>query len=538
MKVICILPFLLLGCGNGYELDNQMERLDQSSTAVAVAGAPSPVPVRTPVITPLPVSVPVAVPTPVVTPILTPAPILVAPIPAPIPATFVKLCNISNGIGSQTCTSQNTCSPCLATSCNPEFTPSGAACILNIHLVQAVGNHVSNCWRDGKIICAEKVTPNGYIGLPQNGGGNSQTVFNFSVKYSNADTINLNAAHIILGGPGSIGCTKSVSGTGKTERTVTISGCQNNGALTFSVAANSAVNLYGQSLAFGPSTSVLIAHHTTPTAFIEAFDKTYMGKNTLQLYDLYLPADWESRRNIPALIWIHGGGWSGGTRKSDIEFLKAVAALGIVVLSVDYTLAPTLSLAGYPNATAPAVPYTAGPEDIKIFVSELNRVANVINVDTSKISIAGSSAGGHLALNQATRPDNIYNFNCVISMAGPTNLTREYVNYPATNFIIKNTFGGSLDILKSMSPSSNAASFKGNKLLILHQVQDNLVPIDQAFDFVSKIKLYKPNTDLTVNYYNDTNQFPLLNPKPEELNHVNITQAPHPVLGFIQTRCL
>ncbi len=57
----------------------------------------------------------------------------------------------------------------------------------------------------------------------------------------------------------------------------------------------------------------------------------------LQL-DLYRP---ESEGQVPAVIYLHGGGWGRGDKADDAQTrLQPAAAHGIAVLSVNYRLAP------------------------------------------------------------------------------------------------------------------------------------------------------------------------------------------------------
>src|SRR5215469_3148814 len=58
--------------------------------------------------------------------------------------------------------------------------------------------------------------------------------------------------------------------------------------------------------------------------------------------DLYLPA--ENATHKPAVIWVHGGGWSRGDARTSGAFadwpavLAGIAGQGFVVASVDYRL--------------------------------------------------------------------------------------------------------------------------------------------------------------------------------------------------------
>ncbi len=87
---------------------------------------------------------------------------------------------------------------------------------------------------------------------------------------------------------------------------------------------------------------------------------------------------------LPALLWIHGGGYVAGNPEcDDWEVKKIVDAVGCLVVAVDYRLAPETA---YP-----------GPlEDCYCALKWLHGQAPTLGVDRSRIGIAGISAGGGL----------------------------------------------------------------------------------------------------------------------------------------------
>lgn len=89
-----------------------------------------------------------------------------------------------------------------------------------------------------------------------------------------------------------------------------------------------------------------------------------------------------ARPRTPALLWIHGGGMVLGDAGQDRAFCRRVAdELGIVVVSVEYRLAPE-----HPFPTPLEDSYTA-----------LEWLAGQPDIDPARIAIGGQSAGGGLA---------------------------------------------------------------------------------------------------------------------------------------------
>lgn len=88
-------------------------------------------------------------------------------------------------------------------------------------------------------------------------------------------------------------------------------------------------------------------------------------------------------RNIPLLIYFHGGGWTIGSINSCSRYCAAMAKNGVNVLAVDYSLAPEH-------------PYPAGLTDcIAAAEFALNHKSEW---NISDISLGGDSSGGNLAI--------------------------------------------------------------------------------------------------------------------------------------------
>lgn len=99
--------------------------------------------------------------------------------------------------------------------------------------------------------------------------------------------------------------------------------------------------------------------------------------------DLYLPAQGEGP--FPVLVWIHGGGWRGGTKDlAPGGTMVRQTARGYAVASIEYRLSR--------QALFPAQIY-----DCKGAIRWLRANAAEYALDPDRIGVWGSSAGGHLA---------------------------------------------------------------------------------------------------------------------------------------------
>ena len=100
------------------------------------------------------------------------------------------------------------------------------------------------------------------------------------------------------------------------------------------------------------------------------------------LLDLYLPLG--SKGSVPVIVWIHGGGWRIGDRKLGPDFRVRFAERGYAMASIEYRLSGE---AIFPSQI----------HDVKAAIRWLRSVAHEYDLDSAKIGLWGSSAGGHLA---------------------------------------------------------------------------------------------------------------------------------------------
>jgi acetyl esterase/lipase len=112
---------------------------------------------------------------------------------------------------------------------------------------------------------------------------------------------------------------------------------------------------------------------------------TSVGKRQLQL-DLYLPKQADGTN--PVAVYIHGGGWTKGSRRMGRFICQPLAQRGYVTASIDYRLAQE---AGWP----------AQIQDCQAAVQWLEENIAEYGGDPRKMVVTGGSAGGQLALSLA-----------------------------------------------------------------------------------------------------------------------------------------
>jgi acetyl esterase len=97
---------------------------------------------------------------------------------------------------------------------------------------------------------------------------------------------------------------------------------------------------------------------------------------------VYSPHQNASR--CPAVVYIHGGGFAVGSIDSEHAMAAAIARVGVVVVSVDYRLAPE-------------DPFPAGLDDCYEALRWTYDRAGDLGVDVERVAVFGQSAGGGLA---------------------------------------------------------------------------------------------------------------------------------------------
>jgi len=125
--------------------------------------------------------------------------------------------------------------------------------------------------------------------------------------------------------------------------------------------------------------------------YLSMSDITYLTAGNIEL-----KLDVHRRRGMagpqPALIYIHGGGWIGGTKGGAVSLLLPWFEMGYTIFNVEYRLAK-------------AAPAPAAVSDSLCALRWVAGRAQNYNIDLARLVISGESAGGHLALTTAMIPE-------------------------------------------------------------------------------------------------------------------------------------
>ncbi|MCE7054378.1 alpha/beta hydrolase [Algoriphagus sp. AGSA1] len=106
-----------------------------------------------------------------------------------------------------------------------------------------------------------------------------------------------------------------------------------------------------------------------------------LGNRELGL-DVFSPVQAGSSR--PGIVMIHGGGWRSGNKELQVPMAIALAERGFVTAVVEYRLSPEAQ-------------YPAAIHDVKEAIRWLKVHAHEFGIDSGRMAISGSSAGGQIA---------------------------------------------------------------------------------------------------------------------------------------------
>jgi acetyl esterase/lipase len=241
-----------------------------------------------------------------------------------------------------------------------------------------------------------------------------------------------------------------------------------------------------------PTTNV---QETTTNVVVEK-DITY-GRGGTEDLKLDLARPEHADGLLPGIVYIHGGGWSGGNRIAYRNEIQEAAKRGYVAVTIEYRLTQ-------PDKSGKAkYPFPAQIEDSKCAVRWLRANAEKYHVDPNRIGATGGSAGGHLSLlvgvtgsskkfdGTGGNPDASSQVQAVVNYFGPTDLARMYGYEKRVDRLLDTLVGGKPqerpDEYKSASPISYVSK-DVCPILSIHGTADKLVPVDQAVQFDAAMK--------------------------------------------------
>jgi acetyl esterase/lipase len=197
----------------------------------------------------------------------------------------------------------------------------------------------------------------------------------------------------------------------------------------------------------------------------------------------------EGKGPFPAILFIHGGGWSSGDRSVHHREIRNAVEKGYVAASASYRLTEPDQY-GKPRNTFPAQ-----INDVKCAVRFLRANAKRYHIDPDRIGAAGGSAGGHLSLllgvtdrshdleGDGGSADFSSRVQAVVNYYGPTDLIEAHkTGIEARKYfeaLLDGTPETAADLYRKASPVMYVTE-DDPPILTLHGQNDKLIPFTQA----------------------------------------------------------
>jgi acetyl esterase/lipase len=184
-----------------------------------------------------------------------------------------------------------------------------------------------------------------------------------------------------------------------------------------------------------------------------------------------------SSKSVPVMYYIHGGGWSHGTKTTELVYIHPWLKMGWDVVSVEYRLTDA--------ACAPAA-----VEDCSCGYQWLAQQAGKYHFDLNHVVVCGASAGGNLALLVGMAPpQSEFARGCpgprpktaaIVSIAGITDVA-DLLSGPNRREFAVQWVGrrADADLARRVSPLSYVAPGLP-PILLVHGDADRTVPYEQA----------------------------------------------------------
>lgn len=218
--------------------------------------------------------------------------------------------------------------------------------------------------------------------------------------------------------------------------------------------------------------------------------------NPRQRLDLLLPKQRATDKPLPVVVFIHGGGWRNGDKRSGVgQLARFVTDGNYAGVSIGYRLTDQGS---WPTQI----------HDCKAAVRWIRGNAARYNLNPERIGIMGTSAGGHLVAMLGTSggveslegklgkyTDSSSRVTCVVDLFGPTELLTmgksPGLDHDAPNSPESKLVGGSLQEMKEVARQASPITHVSKDdppFMLVHGTDDPLVPFQQSVKFQATLK--------------------------------------------------
>jgi acetyl esterase/lipase len=215
------------------------------------------------------------------------------------------------------------------------------------------------------------------------------------------------------------------------------------------------------------------------------------GDSPAQVLDVWRPKELPTHP-APVLLFVPGGAWVHGSRLlQGYALMSHLASMGWVCLSIDYRVAPNHR---WPQHIT----------DVKTAIAWARANVDKFGGDRDFVALAGTSAGGHLAalagltgndpeLQEDLPEGSDTAVDAVVGIYGrydwedrSTVERARFVDF-LERVVVKHTIARHPDIFRKASPIHRTHA-DAPPFLVIHGSGDTVIPVQQARDFVEKLR--------------------------------------------------
>lgn len=232
---------------------------------------------------------------------------------------------------------------------------------------------------------------------------------------------------------------------------------------------------------------------STGTPYLFTPDVSYLGPDREEKMDVYRPQK-SGGEGLPAVLIIHGGGWTGGDKADarEKQFAEFMIDQGYVAVSINYDMT---RYEGKPWRS-PRIrgSWPQNIYDCKSALRFLRKHHRDLGIDPERIAVMGGSAGGHLALltglsadsdelnNGGLYTDESNQVSCIIDFYGIPDVRvwggSSFIDQPRNIHPEQWSLASPVEHLKPSSPP----------IFIAHGTEDKTVNVSQSDNFVIKLQ--------------------------------------------------
>lgn len=170
---------------------------------------------------------------------------------------------------------------------------------------------------------------------------------------------------------------------------------------------------------------------------------------------------------FPAVVLIHGGGWTGGKPEDMAKLARRLAEQGFVAFNMAYRLAPDHR-------------HPAQIDDVASALDYLRANATELRVDPARVGVWGYSAGAHLAALAGTRLPEAQRPQAVVAGGLPADM-RKYPKSPLIAKLMGTTLESDRAGWTDASPITHVDASSA-PMWLYHGTWDWIVGVDNARD--------------------------------------------------------